>query len=38
MSTPPIELLDDGERLPVPEELSGTFGVLVRGCMPSEVK
>jgi ATP-binding cassette, subfamily B, bacterial len=35
MSTTPIELLDDGERLPVPEELSSTFGVLVRGIRES---
>ena len=35
MSAPPIELLDDGERLPVPEELSSTFGVLVRGIRES---
>ncbi|HSL10419.1 MAG TPA: ABC transporter ATP-binding protein [Actinomycetota bacterium] len=35
MSTPPIELLDDGERLPVPEELTSTFGVLIRGIRES---
>jgi ATP-binding cassette subfamily B protein len=31
MSAPPVELLDDGERLPIPEELSSALGVVARG-------
>jgi ATP-binding cassette subfamily B protein len=35
MSAPPVELLDDGERLPIPEELSGALGVVSRGIRES---
>ena len=35
MSAPPVELLDDGERLPIPEELSSALGVVSRGIRES---